>query len=60
MVLGSGKVCFYPHKLYCFNSVIDQVEGLLKRPGIPEKCKQWRERQVDDNSLWEINHCGLS
>ena len=36
VVLGSGKVYFYPHKLYCFNSVIDQVEGLLRRPGVPE------------------------
>ena len=27
----SGKVCFYPHIIYCFNSVIDQVEGLRKK-----------------------------
>ena len=38
VVLGSGKVCFYPHKLYCFNSIIDH-----------EMCEQWRERQIDDN-----------
>lgn len=25
VILGSGKVCFYPFKLYCFNSVIEQV-----------------------------------
>lgn len=49
LILASGKVCFYPHKIYCFNSVIDQVERLLKRPGVPEMCEQWHERQVDDN-----------
>ena len=54
VVLGSGKVCFYPHKLYCFNSVIDQVEGLLKRPGVPEMCEQWRERQVNDNIVADV------
>ena len=54
VVLGSGKVCFYPHKLYCFNSIIDQVEALLKRPGLPEMCEQWRERQIDDNIVADV------
>ena len=40
VILGSGKVYFYPHKLYCFNSGIDQVEGLLERPGVPEMCEK--------------------
>ena len=54
VILASGKVCFYPHKIYCFNSLIDQVEGLLKRPGVPEMCEQWRERQVDDNIVADV------
>ena len=54
VILGSGKVSFYPHKLYCVNSVIDQVEGLLKRPGVPEMCEQWRERQLEDNIIADI------
>ncbi|XP_068738174.1 uncharacterized protein [Montipora capricornis] len=54
VILASGKVCFYPHRIYCFNSVIDQVEGLLKRPGVPEMCEQWRERQVDDNIVADV------
>ena len=61
VVLGSGKVYFYSHKLYGFNSVIDRVEGLLRRPGVPEMCEQWRERQVKeditadvyDGSIWK-------
>ena len=54
VILGSGKVCFYPHKVYCFNSIIDQVENLLKRPGVPEMCKQWRERTVEENILADV------
>jgi len=54
VVLGSGKVWFYPHKLYCFNTVIDQVEGLLKRPGVPEMCEQWHEHQINDNIVADV------
>ena len=54
MILASGKVCFYPHKLYCFKSVIDQVEGLLKRPGVPGMCEQWREREVADDIIADV------
>ena len=49
VILVSGKVCFYPHKLYRFNSVIDQIGGFLKRPGVREMCEQWCERKVEDN-----------
>ena len=62
VILASGKVCFYPQILYCFNSVIDQIEGLLKRPGIPDMCEQWRDRNdqedivsdVYDGSIWKV------
>ena len=53
VVLNSGKVCFYPNKLYCFNSVIGQLEGVLKRPGVPEMCEQWRDRQVPECLRWQ-------
>lgn len=54
VILSCGKVCFYPHKLYCFNSVIEQVERLLKRPGVPEMCEQWREREVNEDILADV------
>ena len=34
--------------------MIDQVEGLLKRPGVREICEQWYERQVDDNIVADV------
>ena len=54
VILASGKVCFYPHKLYCFKSIIDQVEGLLKRRGVPDMCEQWRERKVGDEIIADV------
>ncbi|PFX26443.1 hypothetical protein AWC38_SpisGene8874 [Stylophora pistillata] len=54
VILGSGKVCFYPHKIYCFNRVIDQLEGLLKRPGVPEISEEWRENQADDSIVADV------
>ena len=54
VILNSGKVCFYPFKVYCFNSVIEQLEQLLKRPGVPEMCEQWHEHQVEENIVADV------
>ena len=54
VILNSGKVCFYPFKVYCFNSVIEQLERLLKRPGVPEMCEQWHEHQVEENTVADV------
>ena len=54
VISGSGKVRFYPHKIYCFNSVIDQVKGLRKRPGVPEMCEKWRKNQVDETIVADV------
>jgi len=54
VTLASGKICFYPHKLYCFSSIINQVETLLKRSGIPEMCEEWRSRHVEEGLMADI------
>ena len=54
VISGSGKVRFYPPKIYCFNSVIDQVKGLRKRPGVPEMCEKWRKNQVDETIVADV------
>ena len=54
VISGSGKKGFYPHKIYCFNSVIDRVEELLERSGVPEMCEQWREHQVDEKIVTDV------
>ena len=45
---------FYPHKIYCFNSVIDQVKGLRKRPVVPEMCEKRRKNQVDETIVADV------
>ena len=54
VISGSGKVRFYPHKIYCFNSVIDQVKGLRKRPVVPEMCEKRRKNQVDETIVADV------
>lgn len=48
------KQLFYPFKIYCFNSIINQLESILKRPGIPELCEKWRKRQLDLDVMADI------
>jgi len=53
-VAGNNQAVFYPFKIYCFNSIINQLESLLNRPGIPELCEKWRKRQVDPGFMADI------
>lgn len=48
------KIVSYPFIVYCFNSVISQLEALLKRPKFPNKCEHWRNRKVSDNVYGDI------
>ena len=54
VVLSDRKECFYPFKVYCFSSVINQIEGLLKRPNVAEKCEHWRQRDVTDDVYSDV------
>ena len=51
---SNGKSIFYPIKYYCFNSIVNSLERLLKREGFADKCEQWRDRQVKDNEMSDI------
>lgn len=54
VVLSDGKEHFYPLKVYCFNSIINQIEAMLKRPNLPEKCKLWCQRKVNDGFYGDV------
>ena len=45
---------FYPIKVYCFNSIINQLENLLKRTGLPQKCEMWRNRETLEESMYDV------
>ena len=61
VILSDGSEKFYPFKTYCYNSIVNQTELLLKRPGFPDKCEQWRQREqldgiytdVYDGKVWQ-------
>jgi len=54
VTLASGKICFYPHKIYCFSSIINQLETLLQRSGVPDMCEEWRSRNLEDEIMTDI------
>lgn len=54
MTLPSGKVCFFPHKVYCFSSIINELEKMVQRSGITEMCEMWRSRNMDEGVMADI------
>lgn len=49
-----GTTSLYPRQLYCYQSIIDSLKELVKRPGFIEKCELWRNRVVCQNTLNDI------
>ena len=54
VILKNGATKFYPLKVYCWKSIISQLESILQRTGIPELCEQWRTRQVEESVLSDV------
>ena len=40
--------------MYCWKSIISQLESILQRTGIPELCEQWRRREVLESVLSDV------
>ena len=45
---------FYPIKVYCFNSIINQLEQMLKRPGFAKRCEEWRQRETEEDFFSDV------
>ena len=54
VTLKSGGTKLYSFKVYCYNSVIDNLCYFIRRPGFFMKCKMWRNRKVPDGFLVDI------
>ena len=54
VILKNGVSKFYPVKVYCWKSLVSQMENILQRTGLPELCEQWRTRQVEEGVLSDI------
>lgn len=52
--LKSGGIKLYPHKVYCYNSIIDNLRQFLQRPGFVKKCELWQSRDIPDGFLADI------
>ena len=42
--LSSGKVSLQPRLVFCYKSVIESLQEMMKRNGFQKKCESWRER----------------
>ena len=40
--------------MYCWKSIVSQLESILQRTGIPELCEQWGTRQAEESVLSDV------
>jgi hypothetical protein len=45
---------FLPKKMYCYNSIIQSLQTMFKRPLFYDKCQQWKDRQIVPGILRDI------
>ena len=60
--LTSGKVSLQPHLVFCYKSIIETLQELVKRQGFQEMCESWRQdnqscsngvyRDIYDGKVW--------
>lgn len=44
VILQDGSRKHYPIKIYCYRSVMKSIQNLLDRPGLKQRCEDWRQR----------------
>ena len=50
----NGKKIFVPLKSYVYKSIITRLEELLCRPGYLERCEEWHQRDIKNNTYADI------
>ncbi len=58
-MLKDNVTKFYPLHYYCYNSIINTLETLVKKPGFVGKCEQWRSngtKATHDDVLTDVYH----
>ena len=46
--LASGKVSLQPRLIYCYKSVVESLQEMIKRNGFIESCESWRQKDASD------------
>ena len=41
-----GGTRLYPHKIYCYQSIIATLEQFVKRAGLTDRCELWRKQDI--------------
>ena len=67
VTLKNGSKRLYPHKVYCYQSLIKTLQTFTKRSGFTERCELWRNREVRsfaqvlcdvfDGRIWKDFQC---
>ncbi|XP_030600828.1 uncharacterized protein LOC115790939 [Archocentrus centrarchus] len=51
---AKGKEYVYPIRPYCYKTVVQSLEALVRRPGFQEKCEEWRKRKIPEGVLGDV------
>jgi hypothetical protein len=54
VTLKNNVIKYYPIYTYCYSSVVNALEKLLKKPGFPAKCEEWRTRHTESEQLTDM------
>ena len=46
VTLKDNSKRLYPHKVYCYQNIIDSLRRLVKRQNFANRCELWRSREV--------------
>ncbi|CAC5374611.1 unnamed protein product [Mytilus coruscus] len=52
--LSDGSKCLYPFKTYCYKSIEQSLEQLLRVPDFQRKCEKWRERRHETGMMTDV------
>ncbi len=54
VTLANDNKHYYPRKVYCYSSLIDNLTSLLQREGVLKSCEHWRNRSIPSGMLGDI------
>lgn len=50
----SGKTTLVPYKVYCYKSLKENLQNLLRNPDFEEMCEKWRELEHHEDTLSDV------
>ena len=46
VTLKDGNIRLYPHKIFCYRSIVTTLTEYVKRQGFTAHCEVWRNREI--------------